>query len=199
MGLRSNNPSHNNYFKSRSIVMDTCAITWIAKELDGLEIFDILQKEYLLLIPTPVLFELAFGSPESVHLSEKLIRDKFINAQQIDPYKYHIAHDNGQLPESGYYLVNPSHMEWWSARERLLKYIGLSPQAQYGKNKQKYSLDALIHSCARNLFTPVCTLNIKDFQKMNIAGGLLAYDGTIPIVTPEQLLESIKSDIYCYE
>ena len=181
-------------------MLDTCAITWYAQQPDGMSRFDSLFSAYRLLIPTPVLYELAFGPEELVGANERLIREHLSlsgSANCIDQLQYTRAQRQGQIKAGGYYILNPGYFEWFSARDRLLRYIDLS-NAKHGKSKREYSLDALIHSCARNCFAPICTANISDFKKMNRAGALSAHDGTVPIFSPEQVLLAVSSDV-CYE
>ena len=199
MPLRSRRDFHNVFFEAPALLLDTCAITWFAKQDNGIALFDRTMARYRLLIPTPVLYELAFGTSETVHVNERLLRDRLFDPRtEVNLHAYGRARQEGRIQAGGCFIVNPTHLEWWSARDRLLRYVTLSGSAA-GKSKQNYSLDALIHSCARNSFSPICTMNVRDFMKLNKAANLVAHDKSVPVFTPEQVLASITDEIYFEE
>ena len=66
MALKSNNPKHAYFLDTPVVLMDTCALTWFAKHWEFPAAFDRVANNFLILIPTPVLYELAFGKPLSI-------------------------------------------------------------------------------------------------------------------------------------
>lgn len=94
----------------------------------------------------------------------------------------------------GIALFNPDWEEWPGSGNRIIQHTTNAGSAKLSTQKQKLSLDALIHACARNLFLPVCTNNLGDFIKLNRAAESSDIDHPFPIFTPEQVLASLHSD-----
>ena len=195
MALLSNNSKHALYFSVPAILLDTCALTWFANRGTGIDELNKIQAAYRLLIPTTVLYELAFGLPDSVGENESLLRQRFfIRESEIDMYKYRFAFNHKAITPGGFYIINPGYFEWWSAREQLLAHVALKG-AETGTTKRNLSFDALIYACARNTLSPICTENVRDFKKLNAARAQHSWVGTVPIYSPDQVLASLESDI----
>lgn len=198
MTLSSSTSRHAEYFETNSVLFDTCGFTWFATAPGGMDALDRVLSIYRVLVPTPVLYELAFGPDELVGENEAQIRQGIHNPTNcIDIINYHLSLRQGRLPAVGFLVVNPGFNEWWTARTRLLAHIE-SVDARPGKVKREYSLDALIHATARNCFAPVCTVNLDDFEKLNAVARQVHHDGAVPLFHPESIVRSI-SETACYE
>ncbi len=153
------------------------------------------SKSYLVIVPTPVMYELAFGVPGTASSNEeKLWAEINSHGRSHEMQHFNWLQLRNQVPKNGLMLINPGFNEWWTARTRILKYVEVA-KAQPGKSKRNDSFDALIHAMARNLFVPVCTDNVKDFEKFNRAGTLINRDGVVPLFTPEQVVESLTGTV----
>ena len=195
MPLASNTPRHVVYFETNSALFDTCGFTWFATAPDGMASLERLLSTYRILVPTPVLYELAFGPDDLVGRSEAQIRQKIHDSTNcIDTISYAFASRQGRLPSNGFLVVNPGFNEWWTARTRLLTHVRTT-DARPGKAKREYSLDALIHATARNCFAPICTANLADFEKLNAASRQAHHDGSVPLFHPECLIRSVTEMI----
>lgn len=195
MPLTSSSDLHNYYFQFSSILFDTCGLNWFAKRPNGLSELNAVAGKFLLLIPTPVLFELAFGAQDQVGKSESVIRKRFMDSSScLDLFQYNFAVNEGRLPPKGFLILNPGFNEWWTARNRLLKYAEVAG-ATTRVVKRDLTFDSLIHAMARNTFSPICSENIDDFRKMNRAGSDSSHDGTVPIFHPEKVLESLENEV----
>lgn len=199
MPFNSNNSRHLYFFQFPAIVFDTCALIWFAKKTNGLSLLNSVMSTYRILIPTTVLYELAFGLSGMSTPEESEIRDLFFKRKnEIDMLNYSFARQRELLQPGGFSVINPTYNEWWTARDRILKYSELSG-ASVGKNKKELSMDALIHACARNCFAPICTNNVEDFLKLNKAADALTHDGGVPIFSPQQVLDSLTCEIFFEE
>lgn len=193
MTLSSSITKHTHFFKFPALLFDTCGLTWFAARGSGIEELGAIARRYCLLIPTPVLYELAFGTEDQVGANEAILRKHFMKWDAcMEMMAYGFARQQGHLMPMGFVVLNPGYNEWWTARTRLLKYVEIAGSST-GKSKRDLSLDSLIHSCARNCFAPICTQNISDFNKFNHAGATSPHDGTVPLFTPEQVLQSLSS------
>lgn len=151
---------------------------------------------YRVLVPTPVLYELAFGPDELVGRNEAQIRQRIHDSRNcIEIINYHFASNQKRLAPTGLLVVNPGFNEWWTARTRLLMHIG-STNASFGKVKRQYSLDALIHATARNCFAPICTSNLNDFEKLNTVAREVHHDGPVPLFHPESIIRSLTEMVH---
>lgn len=180
--------------------MDTCALTWFARQPpDGVEQFRYIVKNYHVLVPTPVLYELAFGVPGTADDKEVTLRSMLFRHEKcIEMREFAHALRGGGIRPGAFSIVNPGFNEWRTARDRALIHIGLSG-ATARVTKRDLSMDALIHACARNSFAPVCTTNLDDFVKLNRAGDTRIHDRTVPLVTPEELMRSVADDVVCHD
>ena len=196
MPLKSTIPKSETYFSSNQIMLDTCAFTWFAKQDTGIDEFRKVVSKYRVLAPTPVFYELAFGVKEKVHAKEQELLEEILAAktQGFEMLDFHFAEKINQLPSCGLVMINPSSNEWWTARQRLLKHIE-AVNAGVAKVKKDMSLDALIHATARNCFSPICTVNIKDFEKLNTVASQRSHDSAVPLFTPDELVQSLSSDV----
>ena len=191
MPLSSTVAKQEHFFTFPALLFDTCGLTWFAERRNGIDELDALATCYLLLIPTPVLFELAFGTPDKVGATEALIRKRFMDYRAcIDMTQYSLESRQLRRGARGFVVLNPGFNEWWTARTRLLKHVEISA-ATTRVTKRDLSLDALIHAIARNAFAPICTENVADFQRLNRAGARIRHDGTVPVFHPEQALRSM--------
>lgn len=151
---------------------------------------------YRVLVPTPVMYELAFGPDGSAGENEKQIWSQFHSpGGAIDLVAYRFASRSRQLASTGFMVVNPGYDEWWTARTRLLSHIGSSGMRP-GKAKKEYSLDALIHATARNCFAPICTANMVDFEMLNKVASKVHHDGPVPIFHPESIAKSVSETVH---
>ncbi|MBX9347187.1 hypothetical protein K5M36_08805 [Chromobacterium vaccinii] len=197
MSLKSNNEQHQAYLDSPAVLMDTSALTWFAKNDGFPQLLNLVSDSYMILVPTPVLYELAFGTKDSVDSRELWLRDSIGNFErELDAYKFGQAKQQGKLPRSGIYFLNPGHQEWYSARERLIRLSTLKGGAKIKEGKSRHTLDSLIFSCARNCFVPICTSD-KDFKELNRAAAAAHYERSVPIFTPDQLVASLDEDVWC--
>lgn len=196
MALKSSAEKHDPYFEQCVITLDTSSLVAFSKMDEGVTKFNGLLGYYSFLIPTPVMYEFAFGHEAKIHDGEKLFQNR-ISAikpeQRVEILHYNVLSRNSIIPKGLLLIVNPSFYEWTSSRNRILSYAQ-DVNAQMNKIKNKHSFDSLIHSCARNCFTPICTADVKDFKKFNQAGNKNLHDGTVPFFTPEQVLSSIEED-----
>lgn len=192
MSLDSQVQRHAEYFEANSILFDTCGLTWFAKQPGGMATLQRVLLDYRVIVPTPVLYELAFGPDELVEENEAEIR-KWIHdpTNCVDVLNYTFAQRQGLLRPNGFLVVNPGFNEWWTARTRLLSHIGGSPGTRPAKAKREYSLDALIHATARNCFAPVCTANTDDFEMMNAVARQVSHDGSVPLFHPRDIARSL--------
>jgi hypothetical protein len=55
-------------------------------------------------------------------------------------------------------------------------------------------MDSPIHSCARSCFVPICSEN-GDYHSLHSAASVV-HEGTVPVFTPEQLVQSLTEDIW---
>jgi hypothetical protein len=196
MPLVCNDPEYKNFFKIPAVLMDTCGLTWFTRRPNGVHEFARICGSYVVLIPTPVMYELAFGLPGKPDLAESALQAMLNQSAEIDLYKYGNAVRQNAVVALGGYLVNPGYMEWLSARERLLKFLSMAgPTVDISKQKNRLSLDALIHSCARNSFAPICTSNVGDFRKLNLGGQQQSTNGAVPLFTPEQVLLALTEQV----
>lgn len=195
MPFVSDNARHTEYFRYPAVLLDTSALTWFANRADGLLELDAVMARYHLIITTTVLFELAFGPIEASHIQELAIRDKFFKSErQIEFHWYQFSRMKGLLGPGTFSVVSPGFNEWWTARDRVLKYSRLAGMPP-GQNKRNLSMDALIHACARNTFSPICTENLGDFRRLNQASEVAQHDGSVPIFRPQQVLDSLTQDV----
>lgn len=195
MPLSSPSPHHSAFFETKTVLFDTCALTWFAKAPDGEVMLDQILASYRVLVPTPVLYELAFGPDEQADGNEKKLRSLIhVSSNCVEVLNYSISMRQGALPPNGFLVVNPGFNEWWTARTRLLAHVGVSGGLP-GKAKKEYSLDALIHATARNCFAPICTANISDFEKLNTSARSVCHDRSVPLFHPEALVRSLVEKI----
>jgi hypothetical protein len=196
MPLVCSDPTYKDFFKIPAVLMDTCGLTWFTRRPNGIHEFARICGSYVVLIPTPVIYELAFGLPGKPDVAESDLQAMLNQSAEIDLYKYGNAVQGNVVVAPGGYLVNPGHLEWWSARERLLKYLSnAGPSVKISKQKDRLSLDALIHSCARNTFAPICTNNADDFRKLNQGGKQQSTNGAVPFFTPEKVLLALTEQV----
>ena len=66
---------------------------------------------------------------------------------------------------------------------------------RYAKKKKDLSMDALIYKCARNYHAPICTTNISDFKQLNVASAQVPVARTVPIYSPEEIIQSLTGDV----
>lgn len=199
MALLSKNTAHDHYFEFKTILFDTCGLSWFAGRDDCWELIEKINNLYTLLLPTVSLYELGFGPSGSVRSCEKLILEKFMDStRKIEMREYDELYFSKKLARK-FYVINPGYNEWWTAKKRLLSHVDDSESCSNKPNmrtiKEK-SFDALIHATSRNCFSPICTTNIKDFRILNRQGSKLWYDGTVPFYSPEQLVASLDHDVF---
>ena len=88
MALLSNDLKHDIHRSQKLSLLDTCAISDIAKSDAELGIFDKLLEHYSFMIPTPVLVEVAFGSAELIDAVEALLFKKFTYFESTAHHDY---------------------------------------------------------------------------------------------------------------
>lgn len=187
------------YFWTKGVVIDTCAVNWFLKRPEGILELKRIQHSMALIVPLPVLYEIGFGAPDHVSDNEKKFHEVMSNTREVPVLTLALAHAEGRRWGPGLGLVNPGWAEWYSSRNRIIQHVVNAGNAKMGVQKKELSLDSLIHACARNLFLPICTENIADFQKINRAAESSGYDEAVPLFTPKQLLDSLNSDEYPVE
>ena len=197
MSLGSTQPSQAIYFEAPAIMLDTSAIIWIS-DARGLQGLDLLLSTFAVLIPTPAIYETAFGPREMVSPGQKNVLDRLtFEAQKAwtnTPYSYEILRRAGQIRAGAIHVINPTINEWESSRNRLVARIQTAG-GNYRKGKLKHSLDSLIYSCARNNLSPLCTENIEDFEKLNVAANRSSHDHAIPLFTTRQVFDAVDNDV----
>ena len=200
MPLLSNDKTYSYFLECPHLLMDTCALTWFTRHENGFELFHKVMQHYLILIPTPVLYEFAFGDQDQSSESERDLRTfLFKTEHKVEMFSYAMTQQQRNIRPGTFYVINPGFNEWWTARDRLLIYANLS-KASTRKVKRELSMDALIHACARNCFAPICTVNVSDFKKLNLAANSRSHDRGVPFFTPEEVLASITEPVlFCQE
>lgn len=198
MPLSSSSEHHLAFFETKAVLFDTCALTWFAKTEAGMVMLDQILVTYRVLVPTPVLYELAFGPDQLVDNNEMQLRSRIhVSSNCVELLDYSISMRQGRGAINGFLVINPGFNEWWTARTRLLAHVGVSNRRP-GKAKKEYSLDALIHATARNCFAPICTANISDFEMLNTTARPVWYDRSVPLFHPEDLIRSL-TEVVRYE
>lgn len=198
MPLRSSVPKHNAYFEQDVILLDTAAIIFFAKSEEGMRDFDALLSKYSFIVPTPVIYELAFGPTELVSKNQGLLRSKFMNPNEthrMTELQYKITARKLKIAAGNIFAFNPGFGEWQVSREILLTHLHKNKGTNISKGKKEHTLDALIHACALNCFAPVCTLNVKDFEKFNEVEKDKHWVRTVPIYSPTDLVRSLSQDV----
>lgn len=196
MPLSSQADRDSPFFECPHLLMDTCALTWFAKNENGISLLYSVMQSYLLLIPTPVLYELAFGAASQSDPAERDLRTMlFKSNRHVDMIHYAFTHQRREVRPGSFIVINPGFNEWWTARDRLLIYSDIS-RASTGSVKKNLSMDALIHACARNCFAPICTVNVADFKKLNMASNSRSHDREVPYFTPEQVIASLNDEVF---
>lgn len=202
MPLSTNVPRANAYIQNRFVLFDTCGFTWFAESDERMYMLMGIINTYRVLVPTPVMYELAFGLPDQVREWEKRIW-KEINAPKhaIDTVNLNFMAQSGQIPNHGFIPINPGFNEWWSSRDRVIDQIrqkSTSPRNEVNVKKLKLdlTLDALIHATARNCFSPICTTNMRHFESLNKSALVSAHDSPTPLYTPEEVFRSIQQEVH---
>ena len=199
MPLSSTVEWHKVFFEVPNLLLDTCILIELADHGDGETLLQKLLASFVLLVPTVAIYELTFGLSSKVSSSQKALEARLTRAANQrtalnDDFEYSISRNHAAIPTGQIVIVNPSISEWVSSRNRLLRRIE-QHGGEYGRAKEKHSFDALVHSCARNRFAPLCTSNIRDFEHFNRAADSVSYDRSIPIFTLAQALESLESTV----
>ncbi|MES2099393.1 MAG: PIN domain-containing protein, partial [Pseudomonadota bacterium] len=199
MPLSSTVERHRVFFEVSALLLDTCVLIELADRVDGEALLQRLLSHYTLLVPTVAIYELTFGLSSTVPPSQKALEARLTSAANQrtalnDDFDYSISRNHGAIPTGQIVIVNPTISEWVSARNRLLRRIE-QQGAEYGRAKERHSFDALVHSCARNRFAPLCTNNVRDFEHFNRAANSVSYDRSIPIFTLAQALASLETTV----
>ena len=127
MPISTNVPRAAAYIEDQALLFDTCAFTWFAKTDDNMTLLGRVTSQYRILVPTPVLYELAFGSNDLVNNNESKIWNHIHDPTKcVDISNYIFAQRQKRIPKIGIILINPGFNEWWTARTRLLEYISIS-------------------------------------------------------------------------
>lgn len=196
MPISSNESKHDHYFEQCVVTLDTCALIEFSTMENGESSFKDVLTKYSFLIPTPVMYEFTFGidkEGENQKFLHEIIKD-IPREHIIEMDQYSWGSRQRKILPGSIFIINPGINEWKTARDRILKYVE-EKGGSAGGMKKKSTFDSLIHSCARNCFTPICTENISDFNKFNYVGNLKWYDGTVPTYTVQQLIESVEKTI----
>ncbi|MBF8179103.1 hypothetical protein [Herminiimonas contaminans] len=184
------------YFRIPAIVMDTCGVTWFLKRADGIAELNMLSKNYSIIVPAQVLYEIGFGDPSTVSENEKKFQEIFSAQRKVKMMTFAAAQEANLVNSPGIAVVEPGDFEWDTSKRRIIRHTVSTHGAVMSKQKKELAFDGLMHACARNLGMPICTTNLGDFQKLNRAAAALAHDYPVPIFTPEQLYLSLTSDQY---
>lgn len=217
MPLTSSNPAHLPFLSVPVILIDTGALVWLNEQDNHIALLSSLLSKYSLVVPTPALYEFAFGQPHEISRKEKELREFFADKSvQLDSDKFAKAWENHKLRPGYIYNTAPGFFEWEQARNLVIRramlqltadprpYSVTCPSCKHefktGKRervnfqaKRNHSLDALIFACARNHWIPICTRDTEDFTKLNEAA--LQMGHTMPFFTPQQLLESVEHEV----
>lgn len=198
MPLASTVPHQAVFFEAPALMLDTSALIDLAQGTDGAERFETLLSHYTLLVSTVAIYELSFGPSDAVSSGQSELEARLqriaVETHADDQYAYSVSRNKGEISSGEIVIVNPSIAEWVSARNRLVRRI-THDGGDYSKGKKKHSLDALIYSCARNRFAPLCTIDVGDFERMNLAANELPYDRSMPIFTLDQAMASLTSEV----